>query len=65
MEQSVSGRVRLELHQKVLAAKICSECHETNPWDATHCTTCGAPLPEGVTVKEDRGLVASSEEGGT
>lgn len=60
MDQSAVGRGRIELHQKVLAAKVCRLCGETNPWDATDCT-CGARLPEEATVKEDRGLVAFSE----
>ncbi len=64
MDQSVAGKVRLELHQKVLAAKVCGECDTTNSWDAAVCSAYGALMPEDVTVKEDRGLVASSEEGG-
>jgi ribosomal protein L40E len=60
MEHQAVGKVRVELHQKVMAAKICPECGTYNAWDATECD-CGAGLPEGETVKEDRGLIAASD----
>lgn len=61
MDQSVTGKVRLELHQKVFAAKVCDQCGQANSWDALDCA-CGAVLPGEAVVKEDRGLVAVSEE---
>lgn len=60
MDQPVYGEGRVELYQKVLAAKVCDECGQTASWDATDCA-CGAALIDEAIVKEDRGLVAFSE----
>jgi ribosomal protein L40E len=63
MEHQAVGRVRVELHQKVLRAKVCPACgFNENPWDAELCGRCDEDLTLVESATEDRGMVAASEE---